>query len=459
MLPQIVTPIPGPRSLELAAKLSRYENRNVTFTAPDFPIFWERASGTNVWDVDDNCFLDLTAAFAVAAHGHTNPDIQAAIVRQSAKLMHAMGDVHPTESKVLLCRKLSEISFERWGLGTAKTTLCNSGFEAVEVAIKTSLLHGGKPGVIAFTGGYHGLGYGALELMGIHWFREPFQQHLRDFTTWVPYPYCFQCPFGRTEGHRLHGSRFPNCASSCLESIEDQIVQTIRQRPIGCLIVEPCQGRGGEVIPPLDFIRMLRNVCDTYKVLLVFDEIYTGFNRTGTLFASEQFGVFPDIICLGKGLTTGFPLSACVGRAEVMDAWPRSQGEALHTTTFLGNPMGCAAALVSIDLHLGPGIARRVRMLGDRLRERLNPVIPSFRGNLRGLGLMTGLELVREDGSPDTQLAAKIVRLALKDGLILLAGGRDGSVLTFTPPFCIEPEEIDFACNKIQGYLRLGSVS
>jgi 4-aminobutyrate aminotransferase-like enzyme len=459
MLPQIVTPIPGPRSLELAATLSRYENRNVTFMTPDFPIFWERASGTNVWDVDGNCFLDLTAAFAVAAHGHTNPDIQSAIARQSAKLMHSMGDVHPTESKVLLCRKLSEISFERWGLGTAKTTLCNSGFEAVEVAIKTSLLHSGKPGVIAFTGGYHGLGYGALELMGIHWFREPFRQHLRDFTSWVPYPYCFRCPFGRTEGHRLHGSRFPNCASSCLESIEDQIVQAIRQRPIGCLIVEPCQGRGGEVIPPLDFIRMLRHLCDTYKILLVFDEIYTGFNRTGTLFASDQFGVYPDIICLGKGLTTAFPLSACVGRAEVMDAWPRSQGEALHTTTFLGNPLGCAAALVSINLHLGSGTAGRVRMLGDRLRERLSPVIPSSRGNLRGLGLMTGLELVREDGSPDTRLAAKIVRLALKDGLILLVGGPDGNVLSFTPPFCIEPEEIDFACTRIQGYLRLGSVS
>jgi 4-aminobutyrate aminotransferase-like enzyme len=459
MLPQIITPIPGPHSLELAAKLSKYENRNVTFLNSDFPIFWERGSGTNVWDVDGNCFLDLTAAFAVAAHGHTNPGIQTAIALQSAKLMHAMGDVHPTESKALLCGRLSEISFERWGLGIGKSTLCNSGFEAVEVAIKTSLLHSGKPGVIAFTGGYHGLGYGALELIGIPWFREPFHQHLRDFTTWMPYPYCFRCPFGRTEGHRLHGSRFPNCASSCLESIEDQIVQTIRQRPVGCMVVEPCQGRGGEVIPPLDFVRMLRQLCDTYKILLVFDEIYTGFNRTGTLFASDQFGVFPDIICVGKGLTTAFPLSACIGRAEIMDSWPKSQGEALHTTTFLGNPIGCAAALASIDLHLESGIGRRVRRLGDYLRTRLHAEIPPSKGNVRGLGLMTGLEIVHEDGGPNAQLAAKIIRLALKDGIILLGGGPHGNVLTFTPPFCIEPEEIDFACNKIQGYLRLGSVS
>src|ERR1700740_3613143 len=242
MLPEILTPIPGPRSRDLAASLQKYENRNVTFVGADFPIFWEKASGANVWDVDGNRFLDLTAVFAVAAHGHTHPSIRAAIVDQSAKLLHAMGDVHPAENKLLLCRQLSQITFERWGLGVGKTTLCNSGFEAVEVAIKISVLHSGKPGVITFTGGYHGLGYGALEVMGIPWFRVPFQQHLRDFTSWIPYPYCFRCPFGRTEGHRLHGSRFPNCASSCLESIENQIEQTIRQRPIGCMVVEPCRG-------------------------------------------------------------------------------------------------------------------------------------------------------------------------------------------------------------------------
>jgi 4-aminobutyrate aminotransferase-like enzyme len=459
MLPHLITSIPGPRSLELASILSKYENRNVTFLTHDFPIFWERSSGTNIWDVDDNIFLDLTAGFAVAAHGHTNSSIQAAMALQSSKLMHAMGDVHPAKNKALLCRKLSEITFERWGLGIGKSTLCNSGFEAVEVAIKTSLLHSGKPGVIAFQGGYHGLGYGALELIGIPWFREPFQQHLRDFTSWIPYPYCFRCPFGRTEGHRLHGSRFPNCATSCLERIEDLIVQAIRQRPIGCLVVEPCLGRGGEVIPPLDFLRMVRKLCDTYKILLVFDEIYTGLNRTGTIFASDQFGVFPDLICIGKGLTTGFPLSACVGRAEVMDSWPKSQGEALHTSTFLGNPIGCAAALASIDLHLDSALGQRVRHLGDYLRKALTEQISSSQGHVRGLGLMTGVEVVLQNGAPNTELAAKMIRLALQDGIILLAGGPHGNVLTLTPPFCIEPEELDFACQKIQAYLRLGSVS
>src|SRR6516162_8848547 len=459
MLPKITTAIPGPRCLELASKLSKYENRNVTFLAPDFPIFWERASGTNVWDVDGNRFLDLTAGFAVAAHGHTHPAVQSAIALQSARLMHAMGDVHPTESKVLVCQRLSEITYERWGFGTGKSTLCNSGFEAVEVATKTSLLHSGKPGVIAFTGGYHGLGYGALELIGIPWFRQPFEQHLRDFTSWVPFPNCYRCPFGRTEGYRLAGSRFPNCASSCLGAIEEQVVQTIRQRPTGCIIVEPCLGRGGEIVPPLDFLRMLREICDTYKILLVFDEIYTGFNRTGTLFACEQFGVYPDLVCIGKGLTTGFPLSACVGRSEVMDAWPRSKGEALHTTTFLGNPIGCAMALASIDLHLDPGIPARVASLGRHFRARLENLEGRSIGQVRGLGLMLGVELIKPDGSPDADSARSVVQRGLQEGLLLLAGAPAGNVVSFTPPFCIDSPEVDFACERIQEYVRLGSIS
>jgi 4-aminobutyrate aminotransferase-like enzyme len=454
MLPHVCTPIPGPKSRELTRLLSKYENRSVTFLAETFPIIWQRADGVNVWDADDNRYLDLTAGFAVAAHGHTHPVIREAILRQSHLLLHAMGDVHPAASKALLCEKLSAITFERWNLGLAKTTLCNSGFEAVEVAMKTSLLHSGKSGVIAFRNGYHGLGYGALELIGIPWFREPFRSQLRDYVTLVPYPSCFRCPFGRSEGYRLEGTRFPNCASSCLESIEDQIAQAIRQREIGCVIVEPCQGRGGEVIPPLDFLRLLRSICDRHKILLVFDEIYTGFNRTGSLLACDQFGVYPDILCLGKGLTTGFPLSACVGRAEIMDAWPRSAGEALHTTTFLGNPIGCAMALASIDLHLEPKTGPQVRETGRYFIQQLRTLRHHSIGHIRGLGLMIGMEMVDLNGKPDGNRAAQIMNRALQDGMILLGGGPEGNVLSFTPPFCISEEEIDFVTARLAHYLE-----
>jgi 4-aminobutyrate aminotransferase-like enzyme len=454
MLPHVCTPVPGPKSRALSGLLSRYENRNVTFLSDTFPIFWQRADGVNVWDVDDNRYLDLTAGFAVTAHGHTHPKIQEAILKQSHLLLHAMGDVHPAASKPLLCEKLSGITFERWDLGLAKTTLCNSGFEAVEVALKTSLLHSGKPGVIAFRNGYHGLGYGTLEVIGIPWFREPFRAQLRDYVTLVPYPSCFRCPFGRTEGYRLEGTRFPNCASSCLESIEDQIAQAIRQREIGCIILEPCQGRGGEIVPPLDFLRLLRSICDRHKILLIFDEIYTGLNRTGSLFACEQFGVYPDILCLGKSLTSGFPLSACIGRAEIMDAWPKSAGEALHTTTFLGNPIGCAMALASIDLHLEPATATRVQQIGRYFLQQLRTLRHQSIGHIRGLGLMIGMELVDLNGNPDGARAAQIMNRALQDGIILLGGGPEGNVLSFTPPFCISEEEVSFVTGRLARYLE-----
>jgi 4-aminobutyrate aminotransferase-like enzyme len=459
MLPQVIVPPPGPKSKRLAETLARYENRNVTLLTDEFPIFWERGTGVNVWDADGNRYLDLTAGFAVAGHGHACPEIIQAAHGQAQRLYHAMGDVHPTAVKAELCQKLSQLTFERWRLGLGKVTLTNSGFEAVEVALKTSLLHSGKPGVIAFTGAYHGLGYGVLDAIGIAWFREPFREHLREFTARVPYPNCFRCPFGRAEGHRLEGSQFPNCATSCLQQIEEQIVKIIRQRPVGCIVVEPCQGRGGDIIPPLDFLRLLRHLCDTYKILLVFDEIYTGFNRTGALFAADRFQTYPDLICVGKGLTTGFPLSACIGRAEIMEAWPKSAGEALHTSTFLGNPVGCAMALASIALHLVPELPRRVRELGRYFLERLRGLESPAIGHARGLGLMLGLELIQNDGSPHPSLAGQIVMRAMRDGVLLLGGGPAGNVLSFTPSFTIAQQEIDFVCERLQAYLRFGSVS
>jgi 4-aminobutyrate aminotransferase-like enzyme len=201
---------------------------------------------------------------------------------------------------------LSALTFERWALGTGKVLLGNSGFEAVEAALKTSLLHSGLPGVIAFTGGYHGLGLGALATTELPFFREPFRAQLKDFATFLPYPHCFRCPFGVREDYRLEGRDFPNCATTCLEQIHDQIEETIRKREIGCILVEPVQGRGGCVVPPRDFLPILRTICDTHKILLIADEIYTGFNRTGALFACDHSNVTPDIICLGKALTGGF---------------------------------------------------------------------------------------------------------------------------------------------------------
>lgn len=461
MLPECLTEIPGPKSRELARALKRYESRNVTFVDSGFPVFWKRAAGTNVWDADGNRFLDLTSAFGVAGLGHTNPRVREAINGQSARLIHAMGDVHPSELKVRLCEKLSALTFERWGLGTGKSILGNSGFEAVEAALKTSLLHSGKPGVIAFAGGYHGLGFGALGAGGIAFFRDPFRAQLKDFATLVPYPACFHCPFGVNENFRLEGEPFPNCSTACLTKLHEEILRVVRQRDIGCILVEPVQGRGGTVTPPRDFLPMLRRICDEEKILLIADEIFTGFNRTGALFACEHSDVVPDIICLGKSLTSGFPLSACVGRADVMDAWPESQGEALHSSTFLGNPLGCAMAIESLELHADEMLAPSVRERGTKLKDALRHLRSPFIGDVRGAGLMLGLELIDPAGNPHTPLALAIVKQALRDGIILLADSPSSNVLAFAPPFEISDAEIEFLAARLQEYLTSlpGSIS
>ena len=461
MLPDLVTAVPGPRSQALARRLRAAESRNVTYIDPEFPVFWERAEGTNVWDVDGNRFLDVTAAFAVAGLGHTAPPLRAAITEQAGRLIHAMGDVHPTELKVRLCEELGALTFGRWIGVPGKTLLTNAGFEAVEAALKTSLLHSGKPGAIAFSGAYHGLGYGALGVSGLPVFREPFRGQLKDFAAILPYPSCYRCPFGETAAYRLAGKSFPNCSAACLAKLETQLRQAIKIRPVGCILVEPAQGRGGDVFPPLDFLRLLRTICDEEKILLVFDEIYTGFHRTGPLFACDHAGVSPDLICLGKALTGGFPLSACVGRREVMDAWPASTGEALHTSTYLGHPIGCAMALAALAEHARPATARTVAAAGEKLGAALRGLRSPSVGQVRGAGLMWGVELVRRDGSPFGGLAVAIIKAALRDGLILLAGGPAGHVLSLTPPFGIGDGEIAFVAGRLQEYLTSlpGSIS
>jgi 4-aminobutyrate aminotransferase-like enzyme len=433
MLPELISEIPGPQSRACAEKLRAYESRGVTWMAADFPVFWERGEGANVWDVDGNRFLDFTAAFAVSGLGHDAGVLREAVKAQAGRLLHAMGDVHPAAGKAELCEALSAITFERWGAGTGRTFLGNSGSEAIEAALKTALLHTGKPGVVSFEGGYHGLGHGALETSGLPYFREPFAAQLGRFGVKTAYP-------RRTEDLAAAG-----------EALE----VAFRLREIGCVLVEPVQGRGGEVVPPEGFLPLLRRLCDAHGVVLVLDEIYTGFHRTGRFFACEHAGVVPDIICLGKALSGGFPISACVGKAEVMDAWPASGGEALHTSTTLGNPLGCAMALASIAEHRKPETAERAVSVGRRLEAALRTLRSPHIAEVRGLGAMLGVELIDSLGRPGGALAGAVMRRGLQDGLILLGGGPQGNVLSFSPPFGVSDEEIAFLIQKLDSYLQL----
>jgi 4-aminobutyrate aminotransferase-like enzyme len=446
MLPELIGPVPGAKSRALAAELRAYESRNVTYVSPGFPVFWKNAHGANVWDVDGNRFLDLTSGFGVASLGYTPPAVVEAARDQVGRLYHAMGDVHPTAEKVELCQRLSQLTFEKWGLGAGKVILTNSGSEAVEAALKTAWLATKKRGVLAFSGSYHGLGYGALTVTGRHLFRDPFATQLADFATFLPFPECQHCPFGAIP-------REPDaCLPDCLNTFLRRAEVLLAQGTIGAILVEPVQGRGGEVVPPDWFLPLLHSLANQYHVLLIFDEIYTGFHRTGRRFACDHWDVQPDLICLGKALTSGFPLAACVGTEKVMDAaWPESTGEALHTSTFLGNPLGCRMALTSLDLLEAEPWSERVTVLGDCLAAGLKQLRVTSKawGSIRGLGLMRGIEIVDADGRPDPAHAGRLIEAILARGIILLSGGTEQNVLSFTPPFVITKEEIDFALEQL----------
>ena len=400
--------------------LREYESRNVLFMEEDgsWPIVWERAKGVNVWDADGKKYLDLTAAFGVATAGHANPAVVAAGQNQLAKLPHAMGDVHPHALKAELARELSRVTFERWQSGArGKTIFCNSGFEAVEAALKTAMMTGGKYGVIAFTGAYHGLGYGTLNATHRDFFRSSFRLQLKEFANFV---------------------QFPTKASE-LPIMETLIRRLFARGWVGAILVEPIQARGGINVPPPGFLPMLRKLCDENKALLILDEIYTGFGRTGKWFACEHSGVVPDVVCLGKALTGGFPLSACVGRAEVMDAaWPVSRGEAIHTSTFLGNPVGCAMALAQIGEIEKLKLPEKAAVLGEFfLAELAKLQSKKVTCAVRGRGLMAGLELRTLDAKPATDESMRIIKAMLHAGFILLPEGEHGNVISFTPPLTI----------------------
>lgn len=412
--------------------LRDYESRNVVFIEKDgsWPIVWERAKGIHVRDADGRKYVDLTAAFGVAAAGHANPAVVRAGQKQMARLLHAMGDVHPNALKARLARELSRRTFERWtdGKRTARTIFCNSGFEAVEAALKTAILKTGKHEIIAFAGGYHGLGYGALNATHREYFRLPFRSQLGEFGQFVPFPKA------GPEG------------DSMLSTLESQIQKILRRNKTGAILVEPVQARGGINVPPPAFLPMLRKLCDEFGALLIADEIYTGFGRTGKWFAAEHSGTVPDVVCLGKALTGGFPLSVCVGRADLMnDAWPLSRGEAIHTSTFLGHPVGCAMALAQIKEIQRLNLCERSAELGEFLLDGLKEIQclqTQFHFSLRGLGLMAGLELNLSNGKPAAAAVFQAIKAMLRRGYILLPEGEHGNVISFTPPLTIEKRQL-----------------
>jgi 4-aminobutyrate aminotransferase-like enzyme len=412
--------IPGAKSLAWAQRLSSVESPDTTFLSDDFPIFWTRASGCLVYDDDGNRYLDLTSSFGVLGVGHNHPRVVEAITQQSSRLIHGMGDVHPSTVKVELLEKIAHFS----PIPQPLITLGLNGADAVEAAIKTAMLATGKPGVLGFVGGYHGLSYGALELTDRGFFRDAFFDQRGRFATHLP----FGCD---------------------PEQIRTAVFESAL--PIGAVIVEPVQGRAGVRIPPHGWLSSLRSLCTELGVLLIFDEIFTGWGRTGEWFACLSAGAIPDLLCIGKGMGGGMPISACLGSTTLMQsAWARSTGEARHTYTFLGQPLACAAAIATISVLEEDDLVNRSKELGVILLSSLKSLAtryPHIIKGVRGQGTMLAIEFLRPENAWLT------VQRGLTKGLILLPAGPSGEAVEIVPPFTISHRQIDYGLDTLDRLL------
>ncbi len=418
LLPDIITSPPGGISRHLAKRLRSVESRNITYFDVGWPIFWKEASGSNVRDVDHNLYIDLSGAFGVALIGHAHPRVVHALQAQGEELIHGMGDIHPPVRKVELIERLCRIV--PWV--DAQAVLTTTGSEAVEVALKTARIATGKPGIVAFRGGYHGLTMGALAVTDRAHFRSYFEDQLYKGVSFAPFPEC-------NDVSRV-------TADETLGLLRAAFQQGAPNGdPIGAVIVEPVQGRAGVRIPPDGFMAALSDVAMEEGAMVIADEIFTGLGRCGSMLASERLGLRPDIVCIGKVFGGGLPLSACLSSQSVLSAWPENDGEAIHTNTFLGNPLSCATALAVLDIVEHLDVPERAEVLGSQLLSELQD---SLRGaervsEVRGRGLMIGIELVTDDGSPWKGGALRVAEAALAQGLIILPAGEHGHVVELTP--------------------------
>jgi 4-aminobutyrate aminotransferase / (S)-3-amino-2-methylpropionate transaminase / 5-aminovalerate transaminase len=414
--PDLRTAVPGPKSLALSQVLSATEcpafdarrtQREAASSANQAPIVFESAKGVNVIDVDGNRFVDLTAGFGALILGHCPTELNAALAEQDAQLGLALGDVYGSAVKAQALTAIAALL-----PGPTRVMLGSSGADAVTAALKTAMLWSGRPGVLAFQGGYHGLTHGPLAACGLApAFREPFAASLN---------------------RHVHFAQFP--ASDAELDVALSAVRAQFRDPVskpGCILVEPILGRGGCIVPPPSFLPALRSIATENDCLLAVDEVWTGLGRSGALLQSAL--VSPDLVCIGKGLGAGVPVSACIGTSDAMEAWGSRGGTAIHTATHFGAPRACRAALTTLAIVAREQLAERAAALGAALLLRLT------RAGLRvtGQGLMLGVHLA--DGNAALRVTSKL----LQRGYIVLTGGMRGEVVTLTPPLTIPEVLLD----------------
>jgi 4-aminobutyrate aminotransferase len=427
--PQIKTSLPGPKAKALIDKDAKYVSPSYT---RGYPLVMARGEGAIVEDVDGNLFLDCAAGIAVNSTGHSHPEVVKAIVEQSQKFLHMSGTDFYYEPQVRLAEEIASIVPIHGGV---KSFFGNSGTEANEAAIKLARYHSKRPFLIAFLGSFHGRTLGSLSLTASRAVQRKGFGPTAPGVFHTPYADCYRCPLGL----KAH-----DCAAECLNFLEEQIlVHLVSPEEVAAIVVEPIQGEGGYLVPPATFHQRLMQIAEQHGILLIVDEVQSGMGRTGKMFASEHFGLEPDIMSIAKGLASGLPLGITAARAEVMD-WPPGA----HASTFGGNPVACAAALATIKL-LKESLITNAATVGDHLIAGLrelqgrHPLI----GDVRGKGLMIGIELVRNRQTKEratTERDAVVDRMFAR-GVLVLGAGRNA--IRLSPPLVLTKEQAN-ACLK-----------
>lgn len=428
--PIIKTELPGPKGLEIIAADAQYVTPS--YPRPDYKLVAEKGSGVWIEDVDGNIFLDCNAGVAVCSTGHCHPEIVQAITEQASTLIHMCGTDFYYRHMPALGKKLDEIVPIK---AATKTHFANSGAEAVETALKLAMYHTRRQKFISFFGSFHGRTLGALSLTSskkaqrLGFMRQPLD------VVHIPYPNHIRSPFKDVTD--------PESASKAtIDWIENRLFQTTTPpEEVAGIVVEVVQGEGGYVPAPKGFLNELRRICDEHGIMLIVDEVQSGMGRTGKMFATDHYGVEPDILCLAKALGSGLPIGACVARAEIMD-WHKGA----HASTFGGNPVAIAAALKTIEL-LENGLVENAATVGEYLQNGLRDLMTKHDciGEVRGLGLMVGVEFVksRETMEAAPELRDKIEMECFNRGLIILGCGTN--TIRWSPPLILTKENVDVA--------------
>jgi 4-aminobutyrate aminotransferase/(S)-3-amino-2-methylpropionate transaminase len=436
---QIKTRIPGPKSKTLAERRDHAVPRGLSQSTP---VYVAKAEDAWLEDVDGNRYVDFAGGIGCINVGHRREAVVAAIREQLDRYLHTCVQVTPYEGYVRLAERMNEVTPGRF---RKKTLFVNSGAEAIENAVKIARVHTGRPGIIAFEDAFHGRTMMTLALTSkTHPYKTGFAPFPSDVYR-IPYAYCYRCSYSL---------RYPSCDVFCASHLEDTFKRVVAAEEVAAVIAEPVLGEGGFVVPPKEFFRILIDICHNHGVLFIADEVQSGFGRTGKLFASEHYGIEPDIVVTAKSLGGGLPLAAVTGRAEIMDA----PGPGGLGGTFAGNPLSCAAALAVLDIFEHENLLERANALGNRFQKRARewqerwPMI----GDVRGLGAMQAIELVQspEKREPAADEANQIVQYCYEHGLIVLSAGSYSNVIRVLVPLVATDAQMDEGLDVLEAALK-----